>query len=102
MRKRPAVLAWLIVSQTLYVVSLLPWLVAAGMAVMAFDAPGSTEMWQPWLFAGTIWSYPFWMLACAIVAWVLYAKNRARGADIATSVPFLALALFALLVFSGG
>jgi len=102
MRKRPAVLAWLIVSQALYVLSLLPWLMAAGMAVMAFDAPGSTKMWQPWLFVGVIWSYPFWMLACAIVAWVLYARSRVRGAVVATTIPLMALVAFALLVFIPG
>ncbi|MEW5983800.1 MAG: hypothetical protein AB1806_15725 [Acidobacteriota bacterium] len=102
MQTRTATLVWLILSQALYILSLLPWLVAAGLAVMAFDAPESTRMWQPWLFVGVVWSYPLWLLACGAAAWVLYARGRHRVAIVATSVPLLAALVLALLVFAGG
>ena len=47
-------------------ITLVPWLVVAGLSVMAFDAPGSTKMWQPWVFVGAVWSYPLWLLAAAM------------------------------------
>ena len=46
-QERTRALVWLVATQSLYVLSLLPWLAIAGLSVMAFDAPGSTEMWQP-------------------------------------------------------
>ncbi len=79
-------LAWLIISQVLALLSLLPWLVIAGLSVMAFDAGYSTEAV---LFVGTIWAYPLLPLVCSGVAWILYVKHRTRGALIATSIPML-------------
>ena len=62
----------------LQLLSLLPWLPMAGLAIMAFDAPGSTEKWQPWAFVLTIWSYPLWLIAAAAAAWTLFAFGRRR------------------------
>lgn len=89
--KKPsgAVLAWLIVTQFGYLLSLLPWLMFSGLAVMAFDAPGSTQMWQPWLFVGLVWSYPVLPLLCSIAAWVLFTRGRGLAAAVATSVPLV-------------
>lgn len=84
---------WLIVSQVLYLLSLLPWLGMSGLAFMAFDAPGSTEMWGPWIFAGTIWAYPLLPLVCSIAAWIAYRRGRTRGAAVLTSVPMLLVVL---------
>ena len=78
--------AWLLVSQVLALLSLLPWLVIAGLSVMAFDAGYSTEAA---VFVGTIWAYPLLPLVCSIVAWVCYVKHRMRGAVIVTSIPML-------------
>ena len=61
-------------------ISLLPWLPMAGLAVMAFDAPGSTENWQPWAFVLGIWSYPLWLLGAGAVTWTLYAFGWVRTA----------------------
>jgi hypothetical protein len=84
---------WLIVSQALYVCSLLPWLAFAGLSVMAFDAPGSTEKWQPWVFVGVIWSYPLLPFTTSIISWILYARGRLRGAAITTAIPLAVLLL---------
>jgi hypothetical protein len=79
-------LIWLIVSQVLAALSLLPWLLIAGLSVMAFDAGFSTGAA---LFVGAIWAYPLLPLVCSVVAWVCYIKHRTRGAVIATSIPML-------------
>lgn len=84
-----AVLAWLVVTQLGYLLSLLPWMMFSGLAVMAFDAPGSTEMWRPWLFVGLVWSYPLLPLVSSIAAWVFYTRGRGRAAAIATTVPLI-------------
>lgn len=94
-------LAWLIVSQVLAALSLLPWLLIAGLSVMAFDAGFTTEAA---LFVGAIWAYPLLPLACSIVAWVFYMKHRMRGAVIATSIPMvivLPLMLYMLYISVG-
>lgn len=82
--------------------SLLPWLVFSGLAVMAFDAPGSMGLWQPWVFVLGIWSYPAWLASGAVVSWVLIAKNRfAAGilANIVLSLPVpVALLIFVMVV----
>ncbi len=63
----------LIVLQALQLLSLLPWLMIAALSFMAFDAPGSEKMWQPWTFVIGIWSYPVWLLLAGIASWMLFA-----------------------------
>jgi hypothetical protein len=92
------VLLWLIISQAIYLLSLLPWLAMAGLAFMAFDAPGSTEQAGPWLFAGSIWAYPLLPLVCSIAAWLLYRGEHMRGAVIATTAPMVLVALAGLVL----
>ncbi len=70
----------LILLQLLQLASLIPWLMMAGFSVMAFDAPGSTEKWQPWAFVLAIWSYPVWLLLAAIAAWLCFAYRRYKTA----------------------
>jgi len=52
---RTPVLVWLIVSQLLALLSLLFWLMAAGLSVMAFDAGVTQEAWN---FVIAVWAYP--------------------------------------------
>ncbi|PTX94006.1 hypothetical protein DB345_20800 [Spartobacteria bacterium LR76] len=66
----------LLALQAIQLLTLIPWLPMAGLSVMAFDSPGSTAMWQPWLFVGLLWSYPLWLLLAGIGAWVLWAFHR--------------------------
>lgn len=81
--------------------TLLPWLLFAGLAVMAFDAPGSEKRWEPWAFVLAIWSYPLWLGLAAAGSWILLACPR-RGLAIAVAalatLPTLAVIL--LLAFS--
>jgi hypothetical protein len=51
--KRTGLLVWMILSQVLSVLSLLIWLVMAGLSVMAFDQ-GSTP--EAWTFVIAVWS----------------------------------------------
>jgi hypothetical protein len=78
-------------------------MVIAGLSVMAFDAPGSTEMREPWIFVGTIWSYPLFPLTFSLAAWVAFAMRRNRLAAVLTSIPMIiVLPLVALLIFMAG
>lgn len=81
-----SVLIWMIASQLLGALSLLPWLIMAGLAVMAFDSGFSP---QAAAFVGAIWSYPLLPIGAAIVSWFFYAKRRMRAAAIATSIPMV-------------
>lgn len=76
-RKRPP-WSWITIAlcQVLQALSLLPWLAMAGLSVMAFDAPGSTERWEPWAFVLAIWSYPLWLAAAAVASWILFASGK--------------------------
>lgn len=85
--------------QVLQLLSLGPWLPMAGLSFMAFDAPGSTEKWQPWAFVLAMWSYPLWLLLAGIVSWVLFAGGRRMGAVVLAAIFTLpAFALTALLL----
>jgi hypothetical protein len=92
------VLAWLIFTQLVALLSLLPWVVLAGLAVMAFDSGVS---WQALLFVGVIWGYPLVPIASAIIAWIAYFRGSSTTALISTSVPLLiALPLIIYLVYT--
>lgn len=88
----------LIILQVAQLASLIPWLMMAGLAVMAFDAPGSTENWQPWIFVLAIWSYPLWLLLAAIASWVLFAFGRYKTAVVIGGI-FTAPALVGVVWF---
>jgi hypothetical protein len=85
-RSRQPLLIWLIASQVLALLSLIFWLVIAGLSVMAFDAGVTAEAWA---FVITVWSYPIWPLAFAIAAWIAYARKKDRLAGILTALTFL-------------
>ena len=82
-------------------ITLVPWLVVAGLSVMAFDAPGSTKMWQPWVFVGAVWSYPLWLLAAGIASWVLLAFGKRLSAVIVAAVFTLPIPLVLILAALG-
>lgn len=85
--KRPwGAIVWLIISQLIGLLSLLPWFVIAGLSLMAFDSGGTA---QAWAFAGAIWCYPVLPIGSAIVAWILFAVKKKRAALIVTSLPLL-------------
>jgi hypothetical protein len=88
----------LLALQSLQVLSLGPWLLIAGTSVMAFDAPGSEKMWQPWAFVIAVWSYPLWLLLAAGGSWLLYAFHRPIAAIILTIVFTLPMPVLLLVL----
>jgi hypothetical protein len=91
----------LLVLQSIQLLSLLHWLVMAGLSFMAFDQPGSAEMWQPWAFVLAIWSYPIWLLLAGIVSWILFRFGRNVAAVVLSAVFTLRLLAILLLLFIG-
>jgi len=91
---RKPVLIWLVASQLLALLSLLFWLFAAGISVMAFDS-GVTQ--QAWTFVIAVWSYPIWPIVFTIAAWIAYARKKARLAAVLTTLTFLPV--FVLILF---
>jgi hypothetical protein len=56
---------WLIITQVLAALSLFPWLIMAGLSLLAFDSGyGLPAM----LFVAMVWLYPLLPLGCAIRA----------------------------------
>jgi hypothetical protein len=95
---RKPVLIWLIISQLLALVSLLFWLVMAGLSVMAFD---SGESPQAWTFIIAVWSYPIWPIVFTIAAWIAYARKKDRAAGILTTFTFLPVLVLIAVIFVG-
>jgi len=92
------ILFWLVASQVLALLSLIVWLVVAGLSVMAFDSGVTTEAWT---FVIAVWSYPIWPIGFAIAAWIAYARKKSRLAGILTTLTFLpVLVLIVILALS--
>jgi hypothetical protein len=84
---------WLIITQILAALSLLPWLPIAGLSLLAFDSGyGMSAV----LFVSMIWLYPLLPLSCAIRAWWLYRHGKQRAAIITTSIPLVVVLPFVL------
>lgn len=95
--RRP-ILTWLIISQLLALVSLVFWLLIAGLSVMAFDSGVTAEAWT---IVITVWSYPIWPIVFTIAAWIAYARKKDRLAGFLTTFTFLPmLVLFLIIAFS--
>jgi len=84
-QSRKVLLIWMIVSQVLAVVTLVVWLVMAGLAVMAFDA-GVTP--QATTFVTVVWAYPIFPLALVIAAWIAFARRKNRLAGTLSGLSF--------------
>lgn len=95
---RRSVLIWLIISQALAVLSLVFWLLMAGLSVMAFDSGVTPEAWT---FVIVVWSYPLWPITFAIAAWVAYAFGKDRLAAVLTTLTFLPILLVFLAMVVG-
>jgi hypothetical protein len=95
LNSRRPVLIWLIVSQLLALLSLLFWLFAAGISVMAFDS-GMTR--EAWTIVIAVWSYPIWPIVFTIAAWIAYARKKDMLAAILTTFTFLPVLLLILFI----
>lgn len=72
-QKRTGLIIWMILSQLLAVGSLVPWLLMAGLSVMAFDQGSSPEAWT---LVIAVWSYPIIPLILVIAAWIAFSRRR--------------------------
>lgn len=93
---RTPILLWLIASQILALLSLIFWLVMAGLSVMAFDAGVTAEAWT---FVIIVWSYPLWPLGFAIAAWIAYARKKDRLSGVLTTLTFLPILVLIAVLF---
>lgn len=84
-KPRTGLLIWMIVSQVLTVLSLVFWLVIAGLSVMAFDSGVTAEAWT---FVIVVWSYPIIPIVLVIAAWIAFARRRNRAAAILSGLSF--------------
>jgi hypothetical protein len=97
-RSRKPILIWLVASQILALLSLIFWLVIAGLSVMAFDSGVTTEAWT---FVIAVWSYPIWPIGFTVAAWIAYARKRDKLAGVLTTFTFLpVLVLITILALS--
>jgi uncharacterized BrkB/YihY/UPF0761 family membrane protein len=87
-------LIWLIVSQLLALATLLFWVVAAGVSVMAFDEGPSPEAWR---FVIAVWAYPLFPLVMAIGAWIAFAFRKNWLAAILSGLTFAPAGLLYLV-----
>jgi hypothetical protein len=87
-------LIWLIASQVLAALSLIFWLMAAGLSVMAFDSGVTSEAWG---FVIAVWSYPLWPIVFTIAAWVAYARKKDKLAAVLTTLTFLPVLILILV-----
>jgi hypothetical protein len=71
--KRTGLLIWMILSQLLALGSLVPWLLMAGLSVMAFDQGSSPEAWA---FVIAVWSYPILPIILVIAAWIAFSRRK--------------------------
>jgi hypothetical protein len=88
----------LLALQSLQVLSLVPWLLMAATSFMAFDAPGSEKMWQPWAFIIAVWSYPLWLLLAAGGSWLLYAFRHPIAAIVVAVIFTLPMPVLLLML----
>jgi hypothetical protein len=95
--------AWicLLILQVIQSFSLFPWMLMAGLSVMAFDAPGSSQMWQPWAFVLAVWSYPLWLLLAGGASWALIYFRKPVAAVLLGLIFTLPMPTLLLVMFLG-
>jgi hypothetical protein len=92
---RTPVLIWLIASQLLALASLIFWLFAAGISVMAFDSGVTQEAWN---FVIVVWAYPIWPIVLTVAAWIAYVRKKDKLAAILTTLTFLPVLVLILVI----
>jgi len=90
---RRGLLIWMIISLVLTALSLVIWLVMAGMSVMAFDSGVSA---QAWAFVIVVWSYPILPIGLIIASWISYRRRRNKLAAVLSGLAFAPPILFFL------
>ena len=88
-KRKGQIKTWLILIEALIALSFVPWLMMAGLSVMAFDSGYS--FWAV-LFVGLMWTYPLAAIIFSALAWVFYARKKYNLAAICPLLSFLPLA----------
>ena len=94
-KPRTGLVIWMIVSQILALLSLIIWLLVAGLSVMAFDSGVSAEAWT---FVIVVWSYPLIPLVLVIGSWIAFARRRSRLAAVLSGLSIAPPVLFYLCI----
>ena len=94
-KPRTGLVIWMIISQILALLSLIIWLLVAGLSVMAFDSGVSAEAWT---FVIVVWSYPLIPLVLVIGSWIAFARRRNRLAAVLSGLSFAPPVLFYLCI----
>ncbi|MFF2889687.1 hypothetical protein [Paenibacillus sp. NPDC057967] len=76
---------YLILTQIVYVIGLLPWFVFWGLSFMSFDS-GIGVANTSFVLAITV--YPIAVVACSLIAWFIH-KQKKRTAVIVNLIPML-------------
>ncbi|WP_276917781.1 hypothetical protein [Aneurinibacillus aneurinilyticus] len=76
---------FLVVSQIIYLICMIPWLFVWGISFMAFDAGISGEAI---VLVSIISVYPLVAIACSLIAWILH-RRRTRTAVIINLIPMV-------------
>ena len=92
---RQGLVAWMIISQILTLLSLVIWLFLAGISVMAFDSGVSAEAWT---IVIAVWSYPIIPILLVIAAWIAFARRKNKLAAILSGLSFAPPFLLILIV----
>lgn len=85
---------YLVISQIIYVLALIPWLFTFGVSFFAFDSGFSVGSV---LFVVVIGVYPIFMITSSIVAWCIHKRYK-RAAIITNCVPMLWIGSIGTLV----
>ncbi|TYS18041.1 hypothetical protein FZC78_09440 [Rossellomorea vietnamensis] len=76
---------YFIITQVVYVLFLMPWLLIFGLSFMSFD---QGIVLANSLFVASIGIYPIVMIGCSLAAWILHRK-KGRLAAILNGIPML-------------
>ena len=68
-------------------------------AVMAFDAPGSEQLWWVWAASLAMLSIPLWFVADAVLGWVLHLRRWMLASLALAAAPLIAAAVVWSLLF---
>jgi len=80
---------FLLISQLIYGVFLVVWLLVALMSFLMFDTPEAlADPLTVFLFV-VVWLYPLAVIGTIIASWVLYHKRKFKGAACIGLVPLL-------------
>lgn len=87
---------FLIISQILYLLLIIPWLVIFGMSFLSFDA--GINLYNT-SFVVAIGLYPVAIIICGIIAWI-YRTRKKRLAIITNLIPMLWILSLGFLMLS--